>query len=398
MITYEEALREVLAVAASLGDEALPLAEAHGRVLARDIPAPFPLPRFTNSAVDGFAVTEADLRSVGSPLKIERTVAAGDPPGEELKPGTTVRIFTGAPTPPGTAAVAMQEDVLVDGSFVTLQETLRHGAHVRVQGEEFSVGAVALPRGLRLNSAGVSLAAMLGLGQVWVHRPPKIGVLTTGAELVDVGEPAEPHQIYESNSYAMQAELGRLGLAATVVRRISDDLQETVAAVEDSLFMCDVLVTTGGVSVGGHDVLKAAFEHLGVETVFWKVAIKPGKPAFFGKQGQRVVFGLPGNPMSALVTFRLFARPYLLATLGVENPVPACYESKLTARISHKAGRREFIPAVGDGKSVRAISGQGSHMMGGLAVANALIDMPADVEELEAGNLVRVLPFAEACL
>ncbi|MBX3097241.1 MAG: molybdopterin molybdotransferase MoeA [Fimbriimonadaceae bacterium] len=392
MISYDEALQLTLASATRTSLETLSLREALGLVLAEDLVTPFPLPRFDNSAVDGYALSEL---MGGSLWKAIRTIGAGECPGEPLQPGECARIFTGAPTPPGTYAVVMQEDTALKDGAIQVSEEPQPGQNIRRAGEEFSLGAIVLPAGLPLNAAGVAAAATLGRTNVSVYRAPRVGIVVTGAELVCPGKELYEGQIYESNSYALSAALLSLGLTQEFVEVIGDDLDLTLTTLRNALQRCEVLITTGGVSVGDRDVVRGALEKLGVREVYWKVAIKPGKPVYLGTQGEKAVLGLPGNPLSVLATFTLLAQPFLKAAMGCPNPVPRRLKAKLASPIRHKPGRREFIPANLNGVTVSPILGQGSHMLGGMARADALIDVPADALEIPAEEEVWVIPFGQ---
>lgn len=392
MISYDETLQLTFASAKRTSPETLSLREALGRVLAEDLVTPFPLPRFDNSAVDGYALTEPMGDSV---WKAVRTIGAGESPGEPLQPGECARIFTGAPTPPGTYAVVMQEDTALKDGTIQVCEEPKPRQNIRRAGEEFSLGAVVLPAGLPLNAAGVAAAATLGRTNVSVYRAPRVGIMVTGAELVSPGKELAEGQIYESNSYALSAALLSLGLNPEFVEVIGDDLDLTLATLRTALQRCEVLITTGGVSVGDRDVVRGALENLGVQEVYWKVGIKPGKPVYLGTHGDKAIFGLPGNPLSVLATFTLLVQPFLKASMGFSNPVPRRLKAKLATAIRHKPGRREFIPANLDGMKVSPILGQGSHMLGGMARADALIDVPADALEISAEEEVWVIPFGQ---
>lgn len=392
MISYDEALQLTLASVTRTSPETLPLREALGRVLGEDLVTHFPLPRFDNSAVDGYALAEP---TGGSVWKVVRTIGAGESPGEPLHPGECARIFTGAPTPPGTYAVVMQEDTALKDGAIQVCDEPRPGLNLRRAGEEFSMGAVVLPAGLPLNAAGVAAAATLGRTNVSVYRAPRVGIVVTGAELVSPGKGLDEGQIYESNSYALSAALLSHGLNPEFVEVIGDDPDLTLTTLRNALSRCEVLITTGGVSVGDRDVVRGALEKLGVREVYWKVAIKPGKPVYLGTLGEKAVFGLPGNPLSVLATFTLLAQPFLKASMGYQSPAPVRLKAKLATTIRHKPGRRGYIPANLNGATVSPILGQGSHMLGGMARADALIDVPAVALEIPAEEEVWVIPFGQ---
>lgn len=396
MISYDEALALTIASAKRTKPETLPLSEAVGRVLAEDLIARFPIPRFDNSAVDGYAVVEP----VGTTaLMVVRTIGAGESPGSALKPGECARILTGAPTPENTFGVAMQEDTTQVHEGVRMCKDVRPGQNVRRAGEEFLAGARALLAGVPLNAAGIAAAAAMGYTAVSVFRAPRVGIVVTGAELVAPSEKLGESQIYESNSYALSAALHALGITPAFVEVISDDRDLTLITLRDALSRCDVLITTGGVSVGDRDVVKDALESLQVKKVYWSIALKPGKPVYFGMRGEKAVFGLPGNPMSVLATFVLLVQPYVKGMMGFQRPGPSRWQARLLQAVRHKPGRREFVPGSifvqPDGIAVLPTLHQGSHMLGGMARADAIIDIPDDVSEVAEGELVWVLPFGQ---
>lgn len=421
LITYEEALAMVIEASHPLESEALPLARCSGRVLAFDLICPMDLPRFDNSAVDGYAICQPDLEALNATQEIElqiaRTIAAGDEPGQPLKSGETVRIFTGAKTPENVAAIVMQEDVherpaafdksvrpSANGPKVSIRAPIKPGQHIRRKGEEFRSGERGLPKSAPLNPAGIAFAATLGYAELPVHRLPRTAIVTTGAELVAPGQALDASQIYESNSFGLAAALNAIGMSPVHLQTVGDDAAQTLSAVRSALEVCDVLITTGGVSVGAFDVVKDAFAECGVEKVFWSVAIKPGRPIYFGLRvsssgARQAVFGLPGNPLSVLATFHMFARPYILASAGHANPEPRRLKAILTGSVQHKVGRKEFVPAILENDSgdftVHPVTGQGSHMLGGLAISNSLIEVPSGISEYQCGESVWVVAYEQ---
>ncbi|MBI3886745.1 MAG: molybdopterin molybdotransferase MoeA [Opitutae bacterium] len=318
LTSYADALAAVLAEAGRLGPETIAGADAPGRILAQDLVAPFDLPRFDNTAVDGYAIHAADVeranRDGGADLSLGMIVPAGEAlRGRELTPGLAARVLTGSPLPAGTAAVVMQEDVEPRGEILRLSPGISPGQCIRRQGEEFRRGDLVARRTQPLTPPLCALAATLGLAQISVARAPRVGLLVTGSELIAPGQPLGDAQIYESNGAGLAAALRLAGLASLDVRSVPDTLAPTVAALAALLDAHDVVITSGGVSVGAYDAVKEALQQLGVERRLWRVAIKPGKPFFFGVREraghQTAVFGLPGNPLSALVTFSVFAFP-----------------------------------------------------------------------------------------
>ncbi|CAD5108147.1 molybdopterin molybdotransferase MoeA [Zestomonas carbonaria] len=393
LMPVEAALARLLelAEATSIEErETLPLAEARGRVLAEPLVAGLDLPPWPNSAMDGYALRQADWR--GEPLRVTQRIFAGQAPGP-LEPGTCARIFTGAPLPEGADCVEMQEnaEVLEDGR-VRFLETLEAGQHVRPQGQETRRGEQVLDAGTRLGPVELGLCATLGVAEVTVRRKPRVAVLSTGDELVEPGLPLGPGQIYNSNRRLLCSWLEQLGCAVVDAGILPDDLARTRARLGE-LGDVDLILSTGGVSVGEADFLGKVLREDG-ELELWKLAIKPGKPLTFGRYKGVPVIGLPGNPASTLVTFSLLARPYLLRRLGVRKvaplrfPVPAGFTW-------HKPGtRREFLRVrLEEGRAV-LYANQSSGVLRGVAWADGLVEVP-EGRTLAEGEMVGFIPLSE---
>jgi len=358
-----------------------------GRFLAQAVAARIDLPAFDNSAVDGYAVHEDDLK--GGPSIVKFIVRAGECSHDAVSPGECARIFTGAPIPPGTAAVVMQEDVELDPVRLPPAE---RGAHIRRQAEEIRVGDELAIAGQRLSPALIAALASAGVEEVSVRPTPRIGLLVTGDELVSPGTPLRPGQIYESNSLGIAAAVLTATSAEPTILRAKDDPDEIRAALRQLLSENDIVLTSGGISVGDYDLIRPALESLGVKEVFWRVAMKPAKPTYFGVHDRGVVFGLPGNPVSAQVAFRLFVAPYLTAAQG--GPFELNQQaSRTTLAITKAAGREEFVPGVRDEGGVRPILGRASHKPTCLADADMLIRVPSEVTELPVRSEVMVIPL-----
>lgn len=400
LVDYSQALETVLAHAVPLGAENCPLDRLLGRVTAEPVASLADMPRFDTSAVDGYGVHRDDIpRFGGDPvtLPVVGTAAAGsDPTAINLGPGEVVRILTGAALPAGVAAVVMQEDVSVEGGRATFSRAVRLGQHVRERGEEFAAGDTVVPAGLVVTPGVVAAIAAAGHASAAVAARPRVGLLVTGEELAAPGSPLGPGQIYESNSYGLAAALAAMGYPSPLVVRTPDRADETRRGLAQLLGECDVVITSGGVSVGEFDIVKSELGELAVETLLWRVAIKPGKPFYFGRlarpSGPCIVFGLPGNPVAAMVTFHMLVRPYLLAVQGLAAP-PVMHEARLSAPLRKKAGRMEFVPCrVEDGVADPVVK-RGSHMPGGLVGVNALLLFPRELEDLAEGDAVATTPL-----
>lgn len=394
MIAFEEAQRIIDATVRPLAAEAVPVSRAHRRILASDLSALYDSPPFANSGVDGYGRRVEDLES--PTLRLAGEVAAGDAGVTPVGPGECVRIFTGAPIPPGIVSVAMQEDCDESNGVVRFRADSEPGDHVRRAGEDFRAGDVLLREGTLLTPAALGVAAGSGVRELECRKRPSVAILTSGDELIEAGDEPGPGSIFDSNSYALRAAVESLGLAASLVRA-PDDREELHRRFTECLD-ADLVLTVGGVSVGDRDLLKDEFRASGIEERFWRVAIKPGKPIFYGERpGGPLVFGLPGNPVSALVTFFLFARPALLKLSGFGDPWPSSVGARFAGQIEKRPGRMEFLRGSlsqsEDGWTARSGEGQGSHQLSGLSQANCLIRVPAETTCLVDGDWVEAVPL-----
>ena len=386
MLELEEARSRLLADLTTLGTESVALNRAAFRVAACDASSAVDLPPFDNSAMDGYAVRAADVASAKADAPVTLTlagkVAAGEGFTGEVQPGTCVRVFTGSMLPPGADAVVMQEDTQADdqpSARVHVLDGAKPWENVRFRGEDVKRGAVLVRAGERLSSGRIGLLAAAGVSTVEVYRRPVIGLLATGSELVEPGGVLTPGKIFESNRAALDPLLVRSGAIVRVYPLVPDTLAGTKDALARAFAECDGVVTSGGVSVGELDFVKAAFEELGGQLDFWKVAIKPGKPFVFGRRGEKLLFGLPGNPVSAIVTFLLLVRPALWRWQGVMDVEPRTVPCVLGEPLVNRGGRRHFMRVRIDRKGVALSAGlQASHRLGSLAEANALVDVPPD--------------------
>jgi len=428
MLTYEQALAEILKASAAYGRqiEAVELKDALGRVMAGPVTAGFDLPRFNNSAVDGYGVLVEDVVTAEPDkpisLKLRGQIAAGadnaegsDDRGKDLRPGQCLRILTGAPVPDSVEAVVMKEHCLVDeqAQSVTIKASVRIGENIRMRGEEVEQGSNVLAAGLLISPPIVGLLATLGQTQVNVFRQPLVSVISTGDELVEPGTVLAGSQIYNSNSPALVAALKALGINQVFTYHTRDDETETREVLAEALQKSDVIITIGGVSVGERDYVKATFEALNVRTVFWRIAIKPGKPVYFGvvqedsqeqeEESQeidthivrKVIFGLPGNPVSALVTFNLFVKPALKVMQGLKEKGRSITTARLARNLKKTPGRLDFVrgtlATLEDGSLVaQATTGQESHMLTGLAAADCLMLFASELDYLPEGATLPV--------
>jgi molybdopterin molybdotransferase len=395
-----EAYQAVIAAAITpLAPVSLELAAAEGCVLAEDVTAAVALPSFDNSSMDGYAVRTADVagaaRESPAALRVSGEIAAGDTGAYRLDPGTALRIMTGARLPAGADAVVPVEWTDGGTAQVAVYRAAPEGNAIRYVGGDAAAGETLLTAGTRLRPMQIAVAASAGRGAVSVYPRPRVVVLSTGDELAEPGTPLVPGQIWDSNSYMIAAAAREAG--AVVYRRsvVRDDPAGVLPALEERLAEADLLVTTGGVSMGGeHDVVKAALRELGTVT-FWKVAMQPGMPQGFGAigaGGEKVpIFTLPGNPVSAYVSFQIFVRPAIAALQGADDLTLPATTATLAGPVRSPAGRRSYLRGVLAGTEVTPLSGQQSHQVASLGRANALIVVPEPETQLPAGDKVTVL-------
>jgi len=373
----------------------VPIRSALGRVLAEDIISPVNVPAHVNSAMDGWALRAEDLAADPAAALTEvGSSFAGVPYGKPVGNNECVRIFTGGVVPDGCDAVVMQEKAQANGKSIRFSPGVRSGQNVRYAGEDLKAGAVALPRGQLVKPAELGLIASLGIGEVGVYRPLRVVFFSTGDELVSIGNPLAEGQIYDSNRYTLHGMLTRLGCEVIDLGVIRDDPALLEQAFHDASAIGDVVITSGGVSVGEADFVKQLLQKLG-EVVFWKIAMKPGRPLAYGKVGNAHFFGLPGNPVSVMVTFYQFVRDALLTLQGV-NPLPVqpLLKAVCTSPIKKAPGRTEFQRGVlypEDGVfKVRVTGEQGSGILKSMSDANCFIMLHDHVGNVEAGTTVDV--------
>lgn len=390
MLSIEEALQRLLTAARPIDtQEWLPLALAQGRILAAPLISRVNMPPLDNSAMDGYAV-RCEEWAINRLFPISQRIPAGHI-GTGLAAGTVARIFTGAPVPPGADAIVMQEDCVVEGDAIRISRPPRPGDHIRRAGEDFAEGKTILTTGTRLGPAQLGLAAAAGAAILKVIRPLKVAVFFTGDELKAPGEPLGPGQIYNSNRATLTALLHQMGCLVVDLGDVPDTLDATVTALQQAASSADVIVTSGGVSVGEEDHVKAALTQLG-RLDMWKVAMKPGKPLAFGRIGETDFLGLPGNPVSAFVVFCLFARPFLQARMGMIPTPLTAFTLPAGFDMSKPGNRREFMRArIEDGQAV-LFPNQSSGALSSLAWAEGLVDIPAETL-LKRGDSVQFIPL-----
>jgi molybdopterin molybdotransferase len=394
LIPVAEAQRLVLERTHRLDAERVPVERAAGRVLAEPASAVTDLPPFPSSAMDGFAV-RADEVQPGARLPVVARIAAGAPADRDLAPGEAMAISTGGAVPEGADTVIPLELIEDSGDAIEIREVVAQGGNVRERGSDVRAGDLVLAPGLRLGPAQVGALAAAGIHEVQCAKRPRVGILVTGSELRNPGEELAPGEIYESNGVLLATALQLAGAVPAQLGVVGDDAGELERAMERALLGFDMLITSGGASVGPHDLVREIQAGLRVEEVFWGVAVKPGKPVAFGMRRDHLVFNLPGNPVSVLVTFELFVRPAVNAMLGLPDPEPDFRRGLLAAPVRRNAEREQFVRArsrrEGDDVLLEPIEGQESHMIARAGRADALIEVQAGEGELEAGAPVRYL-------
>jgi molybdopterin molybdotransferase len=376
----------------------LPLSSAHGCVLAADVAAPWPLPSFDNSSMDGYAVLATDIAAATSENPVSLTVVDDVPAGfrstEAVRPGVAVRIMTGAPMPDGADAVVPVERTDGGTETVLVKEPVDVGAYIRRAAEDVVAGEIVLTAGTLIGARQMAILAAVGCGHVRVHPRPRVAVISTGSELVEPGQPMRHGLISDSNSYLLVAACREAGADAYRVGPIVDDERLFLAAVEDQLHRCDLILTSGGVSMGAYDTVKAVLSTVG-SVEFTKVAMNPGMPQGQGFVGEDEVpiVTLPGNPVSSYVSFENFVRPAIRRMRGLSDLLRPETTAVCVQGFTSPAGKRQFARArfLPSGAVMPAGTGQGSHVLGGLAGADALIVVPEDVTSVAAGETVVVL-------
>ena len=399
LIEYPDAERLVLENTHKLPVEETPLGEALGLALAEDLRATVDSPPFDNSAVDGYAVRSADAET-GRTFLVVDEAPAGRPAAKSVGEGEAIKIFTGGVIPEGADAVVMVEDTSGWGESFELKKAALEGQNIREAGQDTREGDVILRAGTEVGAPEIALAATQGYGTLPVYRRPKVVVLSTGTELVEPGTRGlAPGEIFDSNSYAIVAQSREAGADARRLYAASDDAATLRAAIEEALEIADVVVTSGGVSVGEKDLVKSTLLDLGVEQVFWGVKFKPGKPLFYGKRDETRFFGLPGNPVSAMVCFDLFVRPALMAMMGREDlkrpRIPVYFEEDVVNKFGRMHAMRVALERTGNGWLARSVGAQGSGLVSSLTRADALALIGPESEGVRAGDPVEAIVLRE---
>ena len=399
MLSVEEALEQVLSYFHPLEPERVPIIEALGRVLAEDIYSEIDIPPRANSAMDGYAVLAADTTAAGPQtpkrLRIIGDLAAGYVTETEVTPGTAIRIMTGAPIPPGADTVVRFEDTERDGEWVNIFVAVPVGKNVRPAGEDVRRGELVLRRGTRIRPQEVGMLASVGHKEVMVIRRPRVAILATGDEVVEVDAPLEPGKIHNSNSYSNAAQVLKYGGIPIMLGIARDQVQELTEKIRAGLAQgVDLFLVSGGVSVGDFDVVKNVLAAEG-EITFWRVRMKPGKPLAFGRIGGVPLLGMPGNPVSVMVSFELFARPAILTMLGITDLEKPTVEAILLDEVKRKDGRRHFLRVYVEGKEgeyyAHLTGEQGSGILSSMVKANGLAIIPEEWSRVAAGERVRVM-------
>jgi molybdopterin molybdotransferase len=394
LLSVDEALATLLAGARPVAEvEQVPTMEAVGRVLAQAQTSTMDVPPMDNSAMDGYAVRLADLHSAEAKLKVAQRIPAGSV-GKPLEPGTAARIFTGAPVPAGADAVVMQEHCSVSGDFVHVKKVPRKGEWIRLAASDIGKGGVVLTAGKRLLPQDTGLAASVGIKSLPVYRKLRLGLFFTGDELVMPGDPLPPGRIYNSNRFTLNGLAAAFGCEVRDYGIVPDRLDATREVLRKAAAENDVIVTSGGVSVGDEDHVKPAVEAEG-SLLMWKIAMKPGRPLAFGKISNSFFIGLPGNPVSSFVTFLIFVRPFLLKTQGQTDTQPKAIDARADFDWPEPDARREFLRVKWNAQGgLDLYPTQDSAVLTSTAWADGLVDNPAQ-QAIRKGDRVRFLPYSE---
>jgi molybdopterin molybdotransferase len=399
MIDFEAARQKVLQHTPVPGTRFVSLDRCRGYVLAENVAAKEHVPSFDSSAVDGYAVRIQDITdaSNSNPVALDLigTVRAGDSGSLRVRKNTAVKIFTGAPVPRSANAVVMVEVTEESNGKVLIKSPVTKRQNIRGKGEEFKKGQRVFSPGTAITPPVVAMLASLGKTNIRVYKKPRVTLVITGDELRPPSAKLKPGQIRDSNSYALKSFLESIGIERIDIIHSKDSISDTRRAFKKALRRSDLVISVGGISVGEYDLVKDVLEDIGVRRVFWKVAMKPGKPNYFGMKDKKLVFGLPGNPVSAMVSFYVLVRPALVTLMGSTEYTSFIVQARLTESLTKKPGRMEFVRGMlGKNETgeltVTAAKGQDSHMIGGMATANCLIYFPKEYAVLEQGSIVDI--------
>ncbi|MCI0506350.1 MAG: molybdopterin molybdotransferase MoeA [Gammaproteobacteria bacterium] len=398
-LSIDDAIKRIQSAVTPIAEhEAVSIKDALNRVLAEPVHSFINVPPYTNSAMDGYAVRSSDIPLSGEKqLKLAGTVMAGKPIAQRINAGECARILTGAKMPDGADTVIMQEHVTITGTHITIGNRHRAGQNVRHTGEDIAQGQMVLTKGRRLTAADVGLLASLGVTTVNVVRMARVAFFSTGDELVALGTPLKDGQIYDSNRYALTAMLQRFGANIIDLGAVKDNRRDIEETFNTAARQADVVITSGGVSVGDADYVRETMEKLG-RINFWKIAMKPGRPLAFGKIDHCLIFGLPGNPVSTMVTFYQFVLPALRKLQGESATEFMTLQLPCVTPLRKTAGRVEFQRGVMEKNragewTVKSVGGQGSHLLSSMSKANCFIILPMECENVEPGTVVTVQPF-----
>lgn len=399
MITVDQALEIILSRVERLGVETISLEQAHRRVLAQEVFADMDLPPFDRARMDGYALRSQDASLAPFTLKVIGEIAAGAAFDGTLCEGEAIKIFTGAPVPAGADAVQKIEVTESDGAMVLIKEPVKSGQFITFRASEIAEGKIVARSGRQIAAAEMAVLASFGYSEVKVFQKPRVAVISTGSELVDVSSKPSAAQIRNSNSYSIAAYAEDAGAIVDNLGTVRDTPEATREALSEAFEGRDVVITSGGVSMGDYDLVKAALQEIGAEIFFDKVIIRPGKPTVFARRNDTWFFGLPGNPVSTSVTFNVFARTALRRLQGLEEPLLPTVQAELANAITDSSSRRSYLPAnlsVRDGRAVaEPLKWVGSSDLVAFMNANALIVVREDVREVAAGSLVEVMMLTE---
>ena len=390
-VTVGRAKELLQSLSISRKTERIPLIKAIGKYIAGPILAPMNVPSFDNSGMDGYAFAWEDL---GESRKLAQVVQAGSNPDFTLEKGTAVRIFTGAPVPEGADTVVQQEWVTVVGDTVFFElEKLVKGMHVRKAGSQCQEGEIILNSGTQVTPGTIGLLASLGIEQVEVFRSPNVSIILTGDEIIEIGQALQPGQIYNANGPALIAYLSQMGITEVKVLKVKDEKSEVTRVIGEALETFDVVLLTGGISVGDYDFVKESLAENGVEQLFYKVKQKPGKPIFAGVKGEKMVFALPGNPASVLTCFIQYVKPFLLRLLGNPDAWTAPAYFPIALDFNKKAPLTFFLKAKLDNGRVIILPAQESFNLLSFGIADGVVEIPQELEHIESGSLVAFYPW-----